>query len=79
MQAKRLQALEDEMTSVNAEYIQAVNRASASFIFFLHLVLQMLNDTTEDLHAQIKGALLMLLSETDAGLLEDDPFAKRRL
>ena len=79
MQAKRLQALEDEMTSVNAEYIQAVNRASTSFLHLYSRCQSDSNDKTEDLHAQIKEALLMMLSDSDADLLEDDPFAKRCL
>ncbi|KAF9467033.1 hypothetical protein BDZ94DRAFT_1250365 [Collybia nuda] len=53
-QAKRLAALAEEMTTANAEYIQAVNRA-------------------KDLQSQVKEVLLMMLSETDADLLADNP------
>ena len=33
LEAKRLQTLEDDMTTANEEYIQAVNRASEPFGF----------------------------------------------
>lgn len=74
MQAKRLQALEDEMKIANEEYIAAVNRASQSLyscltsslpswcrvVDTLHIFPQ-----TEALHAQIDGVLKTMLSEDE--------------
>ncbi|PFH45980.1 hypothetical protein AMATHDRAFT_70815 [Amanita thiersii Skay4041] len=52
-QAKRLQALEEEMTESNEEYIQAVNRA-------------------KNLHTQVSDVLRMMLSESDADVLNEE-------
>jgi mediator of RNA polymerase II transcription subunit 21 len=69
-QAKRLAALEEEMTVVNAEYTRAVNRASEPF---RNLQRVLAHPFVEDLHAQVKDVLFMMLSESDADVLADNP------
>lgn len=49
VQAKRLEALEEEMTLVNAEYIRAVNRAKDLHAQVKDNLLMMLVDTDSDL------------------------------
>lgn len=49
VQAKRLEALEEEMTLVNAEYIRAVNRAKDLHAQVKDTLLMMLVDTDSDL------------------------------
>jgi len=49
-QAKRLKILDEEMTVVNEEYMQAVARS-------------------QDLDAQIKDVLRLMLQETETGLV----------
>ncbi|KAG6333992.1 hypothetical protein ID866_5097 [Astraeus odoratus] len=51
-QAKRLQALEDETSEANEEYIQAVNRATS---------------TPESLHTQFSELLRAMLDSADIG------------
>jgi len=48
-QAKRLQELEDEMTTANAEYIRAVNRAKDLHAQISDVLQMMLEKTDEDL------------------------------
>jgi hypothetical protein len=45
VQAKRLQVLEDEMALANAEYAQAVDRASALYFFSILSCLSKLHST----------------------------------
>lgn len=71
-QAKRLSALEEAMTVANAEYIEAVKRASgcstaellSCYVFIL---------VTEDLHRQVSDTLRTMLSEDTIPLMEEPP------
>jgi hypothetical protein len=67
-QAKRLQALEVEMEAANAEYIQAVNRASE----FASLMNRKagLTKGAEDLHSQMSQFLRRMLEETNTNNIE---------
>jgi len=67
VKAKRLQALEDEMTLANEEYIQAVNRASQSIVRFSTNATKI--SLIEDLHSQVSDVLRMMLGESDADIL----------
>ena len=54
------------MTLVNADYIRAINRASACCTVRCYAFL---NSPLEDLHAQVKDALFKMLSDTDSDLI----------
>jgi len=54
-QAKRLAALEEEMQAVNAEYIQAVDRAKNLHGQVKEALLSILSDTDADLIAENSG------------------------
>jgi len=55
-QAQRLQALEDEMTQANADYIRAVNRAKDLHSQISDVLRMMLQETdTEPLQAGVEG------------------------
>ena len=69
-QAKRLASLEEEMQIANADYIRAVNRASA-FYFFNTGSGGLDKDNAENLHAQVKEALLKVLADTDADVITE--------
>jgi mediator of RNA polymerase II transcription subunit 21 len=73
VKAKRLQALEDEITLANEEYIQAVNRASQSIIRFSTNATNTKISLIEDLHSQVSDVLRMMLSESDADILVGKP------
>ncbi|PCH33127.1 hypothetical protein WOLCODRAFT_134943 [Wolfiporia cocos MD-104 SS10] len=68
-QAHRLQALEDEMTRVNEDYLLAVNRASASHSLLIHTAEFVF---VESLHQQISAVLRTMLDEPE--LPDDMPY-----
>jgi hypothetical protein len=68
-QAKRLQGLEVEMGIANAEYLQAVKRAS-EFASFMTTLNSFLFWNTEDLHSQMFQFLRMMLEETNMNNVE---------
>lgn len=64
LQAQRLEALEQEMTTANEEYIQAVNRASAYSgpCASVHTT----DSAAEGLYKRITEILRNMLNEVDA-------------
>ncbi|KAG6854539.1 hypothetical protein C0991_005451 [Blastosporella zonata] len=68
-QAQRLAVLEEEIQVANADYIRAVHRASACPITSCPGGAEFY--TPEDLHAQVKEALLKILTDTDADVLAE--------